>query len=191
MGRSPATRARSAQEVLSSLDEHTPGLSERVRARIPAESLAVIDRTAATGWIPVEHDRWIPQATIEELGEVDAVAYLRSFLGGHMRTPLLRAILDGAIRMFGMSPGSIVRMLPRAWSLIFRDQCRVEIEARDAHSARVVLHDVAPEVIEWSAYPISFRAFMLGIIDLVDAEGEVTMEIDVARRRLVYSMRWH
>lgn len=188
-GRHPATRASSAKDSLSGLDKHRAGLTAKVRARIPEPTLAVIDSTARTGWIPVEHDSWIPRATLAELGTDEAIRYWRNFLPIHVQSPLLNAVVGGAVRLFGPSPASILRMTPRAWKLVFRDHCRLEISS-EANTAHIVMHDVAPEVITGTGYEISFRAFFLGMLDVVKVDGDVEMEVDLKAARIEYTMHW-
>lgn len=88
MSRTPATRAGSARETLAALEALAPGTERRVRDRIPPESLEVIDQTSRMGWIPIEHDKWIPWAIVEELGEAEASAYFRRFFAKHRNAPL-------------------------------------------------------------------------------------------------------
>lgn len=142
------------------------------------------------GWVPIEHDKWIPWAIVEELGEAQASEYFRRFFAKHRNAPILRTVIDGAIRVFGLSPNSVLRVAPRTWDLVFRDHCTIEWSRQGDSAARVVLRDAAPELLEWPSYALAFRAFFYGILDIASAEGEVTQAVDLEAASITYELRW-
>lgn len=190
MSRQPAVRARSAQDAMAYLDSFRPGSLEAVRAAIPEGALAIIEDSPRTSWLSVEHDRHLPRAIVSVLGEDDATAMWRAFVGSHVQSPLLRSLLDGATRLLGFSPGTLVWMVPKAWGQVYREFCTPKVIERDDHHATLALEDIAPEVLAEPAYLICFRAVILGFFDIAGVEGELDWDVDRQERRTVARLRW-
>jgi hypothetical protein len=190
VSRNPATRARSGQDALAYLDRFRPGLTQEVRSRIPPESLKVIDETPPLGWVPLQHDKHNSAATVEVLGEEDAVACWRKFLASHLEAPLFRTIVDATIRVFGLAPAPIVRFTPRVWPLVYRDFCIPRVIRAEPSTAELLLDDLHPDVAQWRPYLVSFRAFFLGFYELCSVDGEVALELDEKRRAARVDFRW-
>ena len=189
--RRPAVRALSIQDVLAQLDSYRTGLSKAVRALVPDDVLETIDRAPRMSWIDVEDDIWVPSAFFEVLGEEDATEMLRNFMASHFEGPLLRPMVQGTVRSLGLTPVSLIRMIPVGWRLAYRDVCRPRVAETGHERARLVFEDVAPTVIESDAYPRSFRAILLGCFDVTRHEGEVEIdESDEKERRLGFRCRW-
>ena len=186
----PAVRARSTQDALAYADQFSPGATAKIRELIPPESLRVIDQATRTGWIPVEHDRHVPASTIEVLGEARAVECWREFLRSHLKAPLFRTVIDASIRLFGLSPATLAKITPRIFPLAYKDFCVVRSRAEE-DMAELVLDEVHPEVADVAAYPVSFRAFFYGFLDICGVDGTVEVrpepERDVIRARLHWS----
>jgi hypothetical protein len=172
------------------LDVFRPGSLERVRAAMPEASRAIVEESPRTSWVPIEHDRHLPRAIVEVLGEEAATEMWRAFVGSHVQSPLLRSLLDGATRLLGFSPGTLVWMVPKAWGQVYRDFCTPKVTERDDHHATLAFEDMAPEVLAEPAYLICFRAVILGFFDIAGVEGELDWDVDPIARRAVARLRW-
>ena len=189
--RQPAVRAASVHDVLEYLDVFEPGARERARQRIPAEALEIIDATPRLGWIPIEHDVFVPTAMHAVLGPERFRELLRTFVLRHVEASFLSPLVTKTSRLFGLNPVSLVRMLPVGWGLIYRDFCDIRVESLDATSAQVIFEDVVPEALASTPYLESFRAILAGVFTVTGHEGDVKiLEIDRDLARVVFAMDW-
>lgn len=191
MARRPAARASAARDNVSFVDVYRPGALARVRARIPPESLRAIDETPGISWLEFEHDHWLMDATLAVLGREEAVDCWRHSIAHLIEKPLLRNFVEGSIRLFGARPGRIIRMIPKGWSLAYRDFCSPSFERLGETRAEIRFEDVAPEAFESEGYLHCWHAICLGVFDLEKPEeGRVEFEIDRGAARAVASFSW-
>ena len=162
-----------------------------MRSAIPGPSLAVIDSALPTSWIPIEHDQHVPIAIIAVLGLPRADRFWRWFLCDHLRSPLLRTLTDASIRLFGLSPSSLMRLTPRGWNLVYRDFCSPQMLDYGTEHATLQLRDMAKQVIESSAYLASFRAVFGGFLDMCKVEGSVAFDVDRPEQTVRVRLYWH
>lgn len=189
--RRPAVRVASVRDILDYLDKFAPGTGSRVRARVPDDVLAIVDRAPRLSWIDVEDDVYVPTAIWAVLGDDEATEMMREFLMGHFETALLRPLLHTTRKLFGLSPMNVLRALPSGWPLVYRDVARLEVRALDSGSAEIELSEVAETVLGSGGYIQSFRAILLGLIDLTGYQGAVELaDLDLPGRRVCYRLRW-
>ncbi len=156
-------------------------MTARVRACVPAESLALIDATPARGWIPLEHDHHVPTSIVAQLGPVRAQAYFRWLLRRQLESPLLRSTLRATQKMFGLSPAALLRAVPLGWPIVYRDFCSPRVTGHSADQATIRLERVDPRVLEHPAYLESFAGFFSGFFDACSVEGTVTVRVKPSR----------
>jgi hypothetical protein len=186
----PAVRARSAQDILEYLDVFRPGTLAKVEARIPREAYDLIRATVRTGWIPIEYDHYIVDGIVDVLGEADARECWRTFLRGHVRSPLLRNATESAIRILGVGPGTFAWLAARAWDSVYRDFGEmILLERRPGHAA-LELRDIHKDVLRHSAYFVCFSAVFEGFFDLARTEGKLAWRLDVEQRVLHAELDW-
>jgi hypothetical protein len=187
---SPAVRARSAQEFAAYLDVIEPGLTEALRARIPSDSLAFIDNALPNAWIPVEHDRHIVKNTVDLLGPKRAEQAWTSFLTRHVQTPLFGPLVKASVRLFGLSPGTFVRIYPRAWKQGYRNLSDLKIRALHGEGAELVLENIHPEIWRCQAYFVCWRGLLNGVFTLAMTPGELEFVLDRDNRSIQAELRW-
>ncbi|MBX7081955.1 MAG: hypothetical protein K1X88_22305 [Nannocystaceae bacterium] len=186
----PHTRGLAARTALDHVDDFVRGRGAAVRARIPEASLAAIDDCPSAGWIPVEHEHWVTKAIFAELG-ADAVGYFRWLTSGRLaQTPMLRPILEQARRMFGVDPGTFLRLGPRAFSLMFRDFGQLAMVDRGPQHATLVLSHCHDAVFEHPDYAQSWVGAMAACFDLALARGDARLELDEPGARLQFLLTW-
>ena len=179
----PGVRARSAQDWLEYLERIEPGLRAKVVARIPEPSRSIITSAPRTEWLELQHDRYVPWATIEVLGEERAVANWRLFLKSHIQAPLFKTLAESMVRLFGLTPSTFVRLLPRAWKQAYRDCCDVEVLQTESNRAHAAFVNVTPEILEWEPYLTSWRGILGGVYEIIGTDGDLDVQVhhDLAR----------
>lgn len=187
----PHTRGIAAHSALEHLDAYRPGCGARTRERIPTASLQAIMACPTLGWISVEHEHWVPDAILAELGDDDGVGYFRWLVARHLsQSALFQPIVSRVSRMFSIDPGAYLRMAPMAWSVAFRDYATPVMLERDHRSAALALVDCDDAVFGYPSYVASWRGVMAAPLDLCGVAGEVSCAHDVATRTVRFDLRW-
>jgi hypothetical protein len=175
----PAVRARSAQQAYEALDAFRPGTRDRVRDLAP-EQVAAIEASIPSAYLPLSVDGPFVMSLVKTLGEEEAERFWRGFVVGHVRSPGLRPIIDTAVRLFGVNPGTFFWALTKGLDQSYRDFGVKRLE-RDASFARFTLSDVHPEVMRYPAYFVCLRAVCGAMIDLARSSWTLDTHLDAAR----------
>jgi len=79
--------------------------------------------TAVSGvaWVAFEVEAKLADAVFEALGPADARAFYRRKTVRSFEIPLIRPLLQSALRLFGASPASMVKLVGRTWALVSRN----------------------------------------------------------------------
>ena len=191
MARKPAARASAARDNANFVEVYRPGALAEIRAGIPPESLDAIDSTPGFSWLDFEHDHWLMDGAMSLLGREDAVACWRQSIGQLIEKPLLRNFVEGSLRLFGARPGKLIKMLPKAWTLAYRDFCTPVFELLSDDSAEIRFENIAPEAFASEGYLHCWHGICLGIFDLEKPqEGRVRFEIDAERAQALATFTW-
>ena len=191
MQRSPAARASAARDNLEYCDVYRPGSVARIRAMIPEASLDALDHTGGASWLEFEHDHWLMDGTMEIFGREEAVACWRQSIAQLIDKPLLKSFVQGGLRLFGAKPGAILKLVPKGWSLAYRDFCAPAFERTSESSAELRFEDIADQAFASPGYLHCWHAVCLGIFDLEKpSNGEVSFEIDEPRKLAIARFSW-
>ncbi len=191
MERQPAARASAARDNLANSDKFRPGTVDKIRATIPPESMKAIDETLGSSWLPFEHDHWLMDGTIEVLGVDDSVECWRRSIGYLIERPLLKSFVEGSLRLFGGRPGMLLKMIPKGWSLAYRDFCAPSYRLIEAGHAELRFEQIAPQAFESPGYIHCWHGVSKGLFDLEKPEnGRVSFEIDASRALAIATFRW-
>lgn len=186
----PHSRGAAAHAALDHLEGFAAGSAAAVRARIPPASLAAIEACAPLDWVSVEHEHWITTATFQHFG-ADAVGFFRDLVARRLvDAPLLRPLMQQARRLFGIDPGTYLRVSPRAFGLMFRDYGTLAMVERGPHHAILELSGCHPAVFEYTGYVPSWTGAFAATLDFAMTTGTVIHEIDRAAARVRYTVRW-
>jgi hypothetical protein len=184
-------RARHLKTLLSALERSGAATVAAVRARAGAALLERIDAATPAEWLPIELDVALTEAIARELGPRRTHAHFRAATGLDYETSLFRGFVHMASNLFGLTPATYVKLLPKGWSLVFRE-CG-EFRAGEPATGRLELayHDV-PRVCATELWLESVRSSFHSCFDLCGlAEGRVEWgELDLRGRRAVFVFAW-
>jgi hypothetical protein len=184
--RQPAIRLSVARDSIEFLERFRPGGREQLLAGMPAETREFIENAAGSGWLPIEHDRHVLRGHIALLGMDECRRCWRDGMAELSRKPLLSSVVSGMMRVFRQDKTKLLGVVPRGWSLVYRDFCRIEISEKRAGEVTFVCHDIAPQVWEDPEYIDCWGAVLLGLLDLAKTSGELEIEQhpELARARI-------
>jgi hypothetical protein len=139
------------------------------------ETLRQIQSAGMLGWLPAGVHGRLFDVLHEALGSQRAVTFWEEMLSANFDTPVLRPLVQGAIGLFGMTPYSIVRMSPSAWSLVARD-CGDQSVRRGSERIHLILevYDLPP-VLASPGYVDHCYGNFQAALRFVNQRGEVTL----------------
>lgn len=187
----PAARARNALDSFKVLEQRAPGTVDQVMARLPGETRELYEKASRTSWIPVEHDARLVTAMVEILGPAGAREFWRAFSTYYVDQPILKPLVEGAKRVFGLSIPTVIRMFPRGYGHVYRDYWSgSKVETLDDHTGLVTLEGVIEPVLRCEAYMLVTEGSMLGMYDIAGIDDDLEFTVDHANARVVGRFRW-
>lgn len=188
-GTEPLIRVAQLRADLEVLPEIWPDRAERIRARLRPETEAAIASATRLDWLPFAANLELIEAVHAEGGEPAVREWARRALLRTARAPLLKPIVDGAVRLFGLEPGGVLRFAPRVWEIVFRHCGEMEVAPRE-REARLSLVRLPP--------PARHHPFLISVAGAVEAtceicrvKGQATVEpVEASSDRADLVLRW-
>jgi hypothetical protein len=191
MERRPAARASAARDNVAFTETFRPGSLAKIRAQIPEASLRAIDETAGISWLEFEHDHWLMDGTIDVLGRADAIECWRRSISQLIEKPLLKNFVSGALRLFGSRPGKLLKMVPKGWTLAYRDFCVPRFVSIDENACEIHFEDIPPCAFASEGYLHCWHGICLGVFELEQAKDpEFAFEINRGNASAVARFGW-
>ena len=184
----PRILAGFVQGTLAGLE---PASARRVRARLAAETLEVLERSSRLAWLPIEIDVELTHAIYLEFGAGRAHELFRRNLSAALDSPILRSFAQGALRLFGASPERVFGWAPRAYAQIYRDSGAMRFRAEGPGVARLELSELPPVIASSRNYLDGVAGSIAAGFDLMGVKGEVAIErFDPVRRSACFRLEW-
>jgi hypothetical protein len=189
MDRRPAVRTSNARDSFEFCRTANPELYGHLKTTLPAEVLDRIEKDVRTGWIPVELDAQYVDAVLRYLGPEETKALFRAFLVQSLvRSPMMSGLFHGVRRVFGVSVGAFLRVVPGGFAQSYQEAFTLQLERGD-REAVLVFDDIAPEVLR-AAYPVIWEGIFLGVYDLARATPQLDFRVLRGARRVEARFRW-
>ncbi len=186
----PRILASFLHDTLASIDRIDPDLGVQVREAMKEEVLEDIESSWSASWLPVGHDVELTEAFFRVAGRETACRVMHDNLVATFDKPILRPMIEGAMRVLGTTPGKMLRWAPKVWGLLFRDVGHMEVEADDeTRTATVTLTGLPPEVSDSRNYLLGSGAAISGVFDVTHVEGSYDL-VEHGDGRARIDLRW-
>lgn len=116
----PAVRASYLRTLLSACDEFGPPAMD-IREQLGDAHQTSIECAGPLVWLPIDADLALQRALAEVLGPARTRDFVLANLRQIMAGSLMQNLIQTAVGLFGLDPGSFARLLPPAWGLLYRD----------------------------------------------------------------------
>jgi hypothetical protein len=190
MARSPAVAAKNASEFFEFAEHAYPALHRHLARTLSADTLRRITSGSSTEWIPVELDAPYVGGVLQFLGPAETKkAYRRFMAEALIQSPTVRTMFDRASRLFEVSVGAFLRVVPFGMEMSYRDAFTLSVD-RKGREAVVTWSDIAPAVLSIPTYPLIWEGILLGLYDLAHTAPQLVFELDPAARRADARLRW-
>jgi hypothetical protein len=188
----PEVRARISQEFFGFLDEFEAGLQGQVRGRVSPEYLRTVLGAPPASFVPLALTCEGVDAAVALLPPERALdLWSRLFVRRYVETPIVGGLLEMWIRLFGLSPASLVRMVPRAFAGNYRHFASVRVGELGRSRAVLAFGEVTPVLFEHPGYySLAMRGVFEGALVLCRETGSVRVEADPTGRTLRFEVAW-
>ncbi|HEY6561906.1 MAG TPA: hypothetical protein VI072_31775 [Polyangiaceae bacterium] len=187
----PHVRARSVLDFTAYLRKARPGVVEGILDRVPAECRRVLNDALPTSWISIEHSRHWVAGFVRAVGAPEARELTAEFTQQWvLRSPFLKSLAETMIRLKGISPETVIRVLPRALDATYRDFFKARLVELHPGRAIIALEELAPELLDTPEYFVLFSGGMEGTLRFMRRPGQVELTVDHRRRVARYSLSW-
>ncbi len=173
-------RASTLRALLSRCDEFGPP-AVAIREHLGDAHQTSIECAGPLVWLPIAADVALQRALFEVLGPTRAQAFLLASLRELWAGSVLQPLVQTAVGLFGLHPGSLAKLAPTAWGLLYRDCGRWAVhEARGADSRREVdmeLLEIPPLCAAEPAWLSTVVTVLHALLILCDRGGEGEGEV--------------
>jgi len=140
-------RASYTKSGLRQLKREHADAWEQLAAAVGQAALDDVRGASTLGWLPAELHGLIADAMIDAAGRDCARALWAAVILDAFDRPMLSAIVSGALRLYGRTPPSVMRMTPHAWPLIFRECGRSWMEPTGEDRAMMLFEELPRAII--------------------------------------------
>ena len=173
----PAIRANMVKLSLDILRAGDPGVARDVLARVASSSIAAIDESTRVDWISAGLQMDLNDALFEVMDESAYAAFWTKVGLVSARTSIFAQIAQGAMRLFGVSPLGIYKMVPRAQALVTRGCGDHSLVADKAQKRATIVTSGIPALLRRTDSWIVSQRITLSIpMVIVHAEGRVELD---------------
>ena len=152
-----------------------------MRARVGDTHLTSIECAGPMVWLPIEADLAVQRALAEVIGPERTREFLLASAQELWTGSLVQTLVQTAIGFLGLDPGSLARLVPAAWGLLYRD-CgqwsltrRDERGPRDTREVELGLAGLPRDCASDRAWLASVATILHALLILCDREGEVEL----------------
>lgn len=116
----PAIRANQTKLCIRRIKVLEPSQREPILDSI-RHLRPIIRQASVLEWLPIEIHVGLADAIARHLPGKQAAAFWRDFVLEAFERPLLKAIVFGALRIYGNNPLGLARFAPQSWTISMRD----------------------------------------------------------------------
>lgn len=185
----PAIRGAYLRDAYAVTERLGPGVAARINERLGGETCRALAAVRPDDWAPVELDVALTDAIHVELGDGGLRRANREAFLAAIEGPVLRPLVTGLQRMFGLTPLALLRLAPRLWNTIYRDCGDLVLEQTERAHA-IVLEDAPDVLLAAPSYFIGVAGVIDGCFVLTRRAGSVEIATDAATRRVRWRLTW-
>lgn len=186
----PATRARYMKTFVDAVDALGPQRAGDIRGRVGPDLIGAIDRAGALSWIPLACNTAFTFAVVDVLGDAHAERFFQRLMLDSLETPLFDGFIKATVRVLGLDPGALVRVVGRIFGVMFRASGDWRVVDRTANGAVLRVEGLATacrtqtwvRTVQWS---------LSALFPFTQREGRIEMRTEALESGTVdYVLSW-
>lgn len=163
MASEPSIIAVIVKSSLVELGKLDADLPKRVLAAMQPGHREALESASRISWLPVAVDVDLTEALFAVVGRGTAMRTLRDTMRDAVSTPLLRPLLQSAVRLHGDDLPRLMQWAPRVWSVVYRRCGQMEV-ASDGHTAILQLSALPAAICDSQHYLAGTAAAVEGLL---------------------------
>jgi hypothetical protein len=121
MGEEPTVRASIPKSSWAEIVRSPPATKDKIISVLGPTFEAELDAQLTVTWVPFRIEARIADAVYEALGPTGTRTFYRAKTERSFDIPWLRPLVTSSLRLFGATPNSLLKMLPRTWPTLSRN----------------------------------------------------------------------
>jgi hypothetical protein len=173
----PIVLARFCQEWLELVALEDEPFRSRFFERVPPEIRAQIDKSLRVAWLPLSIHVTLGDIMLEAFGSARAHDYYRRSFVRAVKGPVFGPLFVTGMRLFGVSPATIIRWGSRGYEAGFKNAGRIVGRSLAPGRARLEFFDLPAVCIASEGWPTAMLGTMYGIYDVLGVEGVIRADM--------------
>ncbi len=185
-----ATKAGYMKDYLVALRRLPPGKQDAVLAGLEA-LVEEIESASRSAWLPISANLRITAAVFRELGEEGAHDFYAQWIQRQTETPVWSHLVGGALKLFGLDPGSLATWMPRSFDLMYRGYGRWNVTRTGPTRVELTLSEMPPALALHTAWQRSVRSGTFALYRLTRVQGDIRLDLaSAAHPQMTLVMEW-
>ncbi len=185
----PLMRASHIHTNLLELESCGVELAARMRGRVAESTLLAVTDSSTVAWLPVEHDIEISRAVLDVVGVAGLRTWSMDAMARSAEGPLIRPLVEGAGKLFGVTPHALFRILPRGYGLVYRD-CGENVYEQTGEASGVVTQTGIPSLFFEHSYLEGMAGAFQAFPRIFQCDAVVTLKAFPAKQMAVFEVAW-
>lgn len=191
MGAEPRVRARHMKALLAAVERLPPREAAIVLEGVAQPTRATIADATSVDWLPGALNLEVTRALYQGLGPQGGERFFRSVLAESFSGPLLKVVVEAALRVFRADAGSFAGWVGKGWPLVFRDCGRWTVERAGEREALLRIEDLPPAFAQDEFWLGSVGHSLSAFFDVARTTGSVGLEqAEPAAGRAHFRLVW-
>jgi hypothetical protein len=182
-------RGTQLKEDVAALAWLGPGPCAEVRRRMSPETLRRIEDASRVDWLPHAMVLEMVGHIRDVAGEEAVRGWSRAAVNGAMQGSLYRPFLEGVVAVFGLSPGSACKILPKAYGAALRDCGELHLRQVGPDFARLELLGL-PLAARDRTWLVSVAGGFEVVFDACHVDGRVELHFEGPHADPRFEARW-
>lgn len=168
----PEMSAEQLKENLFALLVLGSDTASRILADLPPQHLRRIEQAGRADWLPIEIELTLTRAILSEVGEEGLRRWSSAALKRSLDSSLFRPLLDTAVRLFGLSPQGLFKMVPQGWKRAFRGAGELTVQPEGPSAVQVDLVGL-PEELQDRSFVLTIGTSLYALLDACQVTGRI------------------
>lgn len=172
--------------------------------RLPVMKGAAIQQRCGKAWQEILETpavAWLPEATYNaltesirwQLGDAETTKLFRGLGRRIKENPNMQNFIESVIRVFGLSPHTLLKAAPRGRTSLIRDSGTLDYEFVSANSAKLHLRDFPVSTFKSGTTVVLLSGTFLGLLDAAGVARTAKLEtanVDLRAGHATFVLSW-
>lgn len=188
----PATRARFAQSIMVEVMRLHPSQREEIRKRC-GMVWQKIEETPPVAWLDETTYNTLTDSIRAQLGNEQTIRLYRGLGRRILENPNFQSFIESVIRLFGLSPHTLLKAAPRGREAVVRDSGTLTYEQVTPYCAKLHLRNFPASTFKSGTTVVLLSGTFLGLLDAAGVSKTARVEttgVDLLAGNATFVLSW-